>query len=104
MALTGYTYQAIADQLGYASRGTVHRIVTKALKEQQVESVDELRQLELDRLDMLQYAYWDRALDGDHQAALLVLRVMDQRLRLLALPVAWSAAAPEVGEPITTLW
>ena len=82
----------------------MHRIVTKALKEQQVESVDELRQLELDRLDMLQYAYWDRALEGDPQAALLVLRVMDQRLRLLALPVAWSSAAPEAAQPVRTLW
>ena len=64
MALTGYTYQAIADQLGYASRGRVHWLVTKALKAPQIDSVDELRQLELERLDVLQRAHWAKAREG----------------------------------------
>jgi hypothetical protein len=85
MAVIGHTYQAIADELGYANRGTVHRIVKTALADHEMDSVDELRQLELDRLDMVQLAYWDRAMGGDNPAAQLVLKVIDRRCRLLGL-------------------
>ena len=64
MAVIGHTYQAIADELEYANRGAVQRIVKTALSDHEMDSVDELRQLELDRLDMLQYAYWAKAFTG----------------------------------------
>jgi hypothetical protein len=80
----GHTYEQVAQRLGYANRGTVHR-VQQALHARQVESVDELRHLELARLDALQAALWPRAMNGDVPAALAVLRVVDQRLRLLGL-------------------
>lgn len=40
LALIGHTYQAIADELGYANRGTVHRIVKTALTDHEMDSVD----------------------------------------------------------------
>jgi hypothetical protein len=104
MALIGHTYQAIADELGYASRGTVHRIVKTALADHEMDSVDELRQLELERLDALQYAYWAEALAGDHAAAHVVLKVMDRRLKLLALPVAWDPSRVEAKPEIVQMW
>jgi transposase-like protein len=100
MSLIGHTYQAIADELGYANRGTVHRIVKAALADHEMDSVDELRQLELDRLDTLQYAYWAQALAGDHAAANIVLKVMDRRLKLLTLPVAWDPSRVEAKPEI----
>jgi hypothetical protein len=81
----GHTYEQVAQQLGYANRGTVHRIVQQALHTREAESVDDLRHLELARLDALQAALWPRAMKGDVPAALAVLRVVDQRLRLLGL-------------------
>ena len=36
---TGCTYEQIAEALGYANRGTVHRIVQQALDVREVESV-----------------------------------------------------------------
>ena len=50
----GLTYEQIAAELGYANRGTVYRIVSEALKAQTVEGVDQLRSLEVERLDQLQ--------------------------------------------------
>ena len=41
MALTGHTYQAIADRLGYANRADGVQAVAEALEQQQVETVDE---------------------------------------------------------------
>jgi DNA-binding NarL/FixJ family response regulator len=50
----GCTYQKIAQELGYANRGTVFRIVSNALASQERVAVDELRSLEAARLDALQ--------------------------------------------------
>ena len=85
LVLSGSTYQAAADELGYANRGTVHRIVHQALTNREAETIDELRALEIDRLDAVQRAHWDAALAGDTTAARLVLRIIDQRSRLLGL-------------------
>ncbi len=81
----GLTYEQVAHELGYANRGTVHRIVQQALQAREVESVDELRYLELARLDAVQAALWPRAMAGEPSAALAVLRILDQRVRLLGL-------------------
>jgi hypothetical protein len=42
----GFTYDQIAEELGYANRGTVFRIVRDALMERQDEAVGSLRFLE----------------------------------------------------------
>src|SRR6478672_12893978 len=65
LALTGSSYQAIADELGYANRGTVYRLVKNALEDREAETIDDLRQLEVDRLDALQVAVWEDAVGGD---------------------------------------
>src|SRR3954451_16820147 len=62
LVLTGHTYQQVADHMGYANRGTVYRIVQEALQARQADSIDELRQLEMSRLDALQRAHWGNAL------------------------------------------
>src|SRR4051794_27570684 len=85
LVLTGHTYQQVADQMGYANRGTVYRIVQETLHARQAESIDELRQLEMSRLDALQQGHWGNALGGDTAAAAVVLKVMEQRARLLGL-------------------
>ena len=43
----GLTYEAIAAELGYATGGTVYRVVAEALKSQTVEAVEQLRSLGL---------------------------------------------------------
>ncbi len=81
----GQTYEQIAQELGYANRGTVHRIVQQALDVREVESVNELRRLELDRLDALHVSLWPQAMEGHVPSVLALLRVMDLRTRLLGL-------------------
>ncbi len=58
LATQGYTYQQIADELGYANRGTVHRVVQQTLQAVQTENVAALRAVEVDRFDALQQALW----------------------------------------------
>jgi hypothetical protein len=47
----GWTYPRIADELGYDSRATAYHAVQRVLKETVQEPGDELRTLELQRLD-----------------------------------------------------
>jgi hypothetical protein len=85
LAIQGLSYDDIAREVGFSHRGSAHRAVHKALAEQEAQGVEELRRIELDRLDRLQASVWDRALAGDLIAVTTVLRVIDQRIRLLGL-------------------
>jgi len=55
-------------------------------------SINELRQLELERLDMLQLGLWERAISGDPQSISVMLNVLNRRSSLLGLD------APKVTE------
>ena len=57
----------------------------KALREHTADAVEDLREAELERLDQLQQALWDRAMSGDPRAVQAVLRIVAQRCRLLGL-------------------
>lgn len=83
LAFRGMTYQAIADELGYANRGTVHRIVQNALYVNQVESIDEHRLLELARLDDMHQVLWPKAMNGDVAAVNTLLKISERRCRML---------------------
>ncbi len=54
LAVEGHTYDTIAREVGYANRGTAHRVVRQALDEQIAANVDDLRATEVARLDALQ--------------------------------------------------
>jgi hypothetical protein len=60
-------------------------MVSDALKAQTVEAVDQLRSLEVERLDKLQLGVWQKAMDGDVPSAILAIRVIMARCRLLGL-------------------
>ncbi|GAA5031806.1 hypothetical protein GCM10023258_30290 [Terrabacter aeriphilus] len=96
LATEGLTYQEIADELGYANRGTVHHIVHDALARDRTDAVENHQHLELARLDALQAALWDKAMSGDVEAAREVRAVIMARCRLLGLddrakrPKAWA--------------
>jgi len=81
----GLTYQQVADELGYANKGTVHHLVQQELGAQVVESVAELRQTEVARLDALQVIVWDLAMSGDLQAAKVAAGIIMARCRVLGL-------------------
>ncbi|MFC7489437.1 MULTISPECIES: helix-turn-helix domain-containing protein [unclassified Knoellia] len=81
----GWTYEAIADELGYASRATVYSIVHKALATQEAGEVETLKELETERLDRLQASLWAQAMAGDVAAVTEVRRIIEARVRLLGL-------------------
>ena len=81
----GWTYEQIADELGYANRGTVYTIVSKALAAQEADGVENLRAIEIERLDRLQKSLWPLAEAGDVAAVSEIRRIIEARVRLLGL-------------------
>jgi len=94
----GFTYQAIADMVGYKTAGGAHRAVLTALKKTLQEPSDEVRKIELERLDELLKALWDKR----HNPAYAdrVLRIMERRSKLLGLDAPTKTDVTSAGEKI----
>lgn len=98
----GVPYADIAKELGYAGRDGAHRAVKAALRKTLQEPADELRALELERLDALQMALWPRAQKGDKVAIDQVLKIMERRAKLLGLDApAKHELGGAGGQPLT---
>lgn len=81
----GATYDQIKTQMGYATRASAARDCFAAIRAIIAEPAEEVRQLELQRLDALLLGVWKKAKDGDPAAVDRVLRIMDRRAAYLGL-------------------
>ena len=82
----GATYDQIAQVIGYATPQGAYLAYQRALKRTLSDAgSEELREMELDRLDRLQQAVWPKALSGDMAALDRVLKIMNQRANYLGL-------------------
>lgn len=87
----GMRYEAIAQQLGYSSRGNAHKAVMKELNllaKECLEEAAQVRDLELQRLDALYLKAWEAVEGGDLPAIDRCLRIMERRAKLLGLDAA----------------
>jgi hypothetical protein len=82
---TGETWDRIARVIGYASAAGAYKAYKRAVVRTLQQPTDELRDMELDRLDRLQRAYWKDAIDGNHKSAEFVLKLIGKRAELLGL-------------------
>lgn len=93
LKIQGVSYRAIARRMGYGGPSGAHKAVLAALTRTVDEPSDELRQLELERLDKLMIFPWKLAtIGGDLQAVHAVLAISKRRAALLGLdaPIMYS--------------
>lgn len=81
----GLDFRRIAQQLGWAGPGPAHKAVTKALRDIVREPAEELRTLEVERLDAMLLGIWSKASGGDTWAIDRALKIMERRAGLLGL-------------------
>jgi hypothetical protein len=82
------TYQQIADECGYYDRHSARRAVQEAMSDIIREPTEELISLELMFLDEIMKPMTLKALKGDVQAAVILLRYTERKHRLLGLDAA----------------
>lgn len=85
----GKDWAQVARLTGYANPDTARMVVRsylqKAAVELAVEHRQEMLQTEIARLDTLQAAIWDQAIEGDVKAVDSVIRIINARAKLLGI-------------------
>lgn len=89
----GLTYEQIARQCGYAGKGAAYNAVQRELQRTMQEPADDVRTLEVLRLDDLYRAMIPKALKGDTWSVDRCLKIMERRAMLLGLDAPKDAAA-----------
>jgi len=84
---TGMTYEQIAKKLEMSSTGA-YKCVSRALERLEAETgekANEVRKLELERLDVMLAGVWKKAQAGNVYAVDRVLRIQERRSKYLGL-------------------
>lgn len=84
LRLAGASYRDIAQALGI-SPATAMQDCKEALADIPMQQADEMRTVELSRLDRLQRAVWPKAVKGDLQAVDRAIKIIDRRAKLFGL-------------------
>ena len=96
----GYSYDKIAKALGFSDRSGAYYCVKDAIAAITAEAAEEVRSLELERLDELMLSHWDAA-QTDPKVGEFVLKVMARRAKYLGLDIETAAPAqPQQAAPV----
>jgi hypothetical protein len=93
----GLGYAEIAQAVGYANKGTAHKVIAQALEAREAQDVDLLRHLHLDRLEKLLASAWPRAMQGHLPSVNAVVKIIEQEMRLLGLTESNRKPSPKDG-------
>ena len=96
---SGASYDAIARQCGYANRSGAYQAIQRELQRTMQQPADDLRTLELLRLDDLYRAMAPKALQGDTWSVDRCLKIMERRAALLGLDAPKPDAAT-IQQPV----
>jgi len=83
--LSGKTFKEIAKELKYADASGAYQAYQRAREVVSLENLGEWRLLELERLNVIQTALWEKAMEGQIPAINALLRVSDLRAKLIGL-------------------
>ena len=92
LRLAGMSFEDIAKNVGYADKSGAKRAFDAASERWVVESVEQQRQIQSDRLDRLLFPAFQRVVDGDLNLIDTCLRIEKRRAEL------WGLDAPKRAE------
>ena len=85
LRLSGKTFKEIAKELKYADASGAYQAYQRAREVVSLENLGEWRLLELERLNVVQSALWDKAMEGNIPTINALLRIFDLRAKLIGL-------------------
>jgi len=105
LRVEGRSFRQIALELKYRGPSGAHKAVDAALERTIREPADEVRQLELERLDRLQIMPWKQAtVIGDPKAIASVIKIMERRAKLLGLDAPITYSLEDIQEIAHTVY
>ncbi|MCB1809624.1 MAG: hypothetical protein KDJ99_32010 [Candidatus Competibacteraceae bacterium] len=101
LRLAGYSFEAIGQQLGISKQAAYKHVSTalETLHTQTDNSAEQLRALELERLDALLKGCWTAATAGDSESTRVALKVLERRAKLLGLDVSTRTSEGDGEDP-----
>jgi hypothetical protein len=81
----GHTWEAISNIAGYKNPMDAYRIFQKALTRHLMPKLEELRLVEMDRVDALTLVLWGKAEEGDIKAIETIIKLMERRAKITGL-------------------
>jgi len=87
LRISGMGYVAIGQTLGIATSHAYNLVLgeLQRLRETSAELAEHVRDIEMQRLDELQAAHWQKALQADPSSTNQVLSIMGRRAKLLGI-------------------
>ena len=85
LRLSGKTFKEIAKELKYADASGAYQAYQRAREVVSLDNLGEWRLLELERLNVIQSALWNKAMEGNIPTINALLRVFDLRAKLIGL-------------------
>lgn len=83
LALAGVDYQTIADTVGYNSRQAAHKAVKSAIDMTIKPMAEDVKQMQLARLDKMLTAIWSQVTKGNLSAIDRAIKLEERRARLM---------------------
>lgn len=103
----GASYRQIGAQLGVSEAQAFNDVkaALDALNKLEIAAAEDVRRLELERLDTLTLALWPNAKSGKEGAIDRILKLMERRAKLLGLdaPTKQELSGPD-GEPLVKVY
>jgi hypothetical protein len=97
----GYTWEGISSEVGYSSPSSSREAFLRASRRVLREDLEEVRNLELDRLDFALKSIWTGVEAGDIPAINTMLKIMERRSKMLALDAPKPVFIQQTSPPIS---
>lgn len=81
----GVTWEKIAREVGFKNASGAYKMYQRAAERMIQPSLDEYREMVLDRFERMHMAVWPRAKEGDLRAIDTALRIAEKEIKLLGL-------------------
>lgn len=95
--MLGYTYDQIAEELGYASKSGAYNAVKRTLTRRLDDTINQYRIDTLARLDYMQVQLWSKVHQGDKNAIEINRKIVKQRMQVLGHD---GLMEPKVEKPV----
>jgi hypothetical protein len=99
LRIGGASWEQIGEALGFANRSGPFRAVDKLLKQLPVEKIDQLRNMQRERLNRLWLGSWPAAAKGDPQAVANCMRILKRAAELDGLDAPKKLDHTTGGQP-----